>query len=408
MLYGNLKHLQITLRVVEKDEYEIINTHKNHFKQYLYALSCPSQAGMPFMVKVKRMKIIRPTFLINEQICRNNIRNMARKARKHNLVFRPHFKTHQSAEIGEWFKDDGVLKITVSSVTMARYFSDNGWKNILIAFPVNILEIDDINQLSSQISLHLTVESVKSVISLNENLKFETGVYIKIDTGYHRTGISIENKKTIEEILKIIKTSDKLNFIGFLTHAGNTYSTKQISEIIDIHESSISQLNELKLKFSNDFPGLIISIGDTPSCSVVDNFGAADEIRPGNFVFYDVMQLFLGSCKIEDIGVVLACPVVAKHPERNEIVIYGGAVHLSKESVKNMNGNTMFGLVVNIHKNRWSKPIADTYVNRLSQEHGILKTSTKVFNSIHVGDIIGILPVHSCLTANLANDYLIL
>ncbi len=333
---------------------------------------------------------------------------MARKARKHNLVFRPHFKTHQSVEIGEWFKDDGVSKITVSSVTMARYFSGHGWKDMLIAFPVNILEIDDINQLSGQIRLHLTVESIESVLFLNKYLESEIGVYIKIDTGYHRTGISIDNLKLIGEILKIIKTSEKLNFSGFLTHAGNTYSTKQISEIVDIHESSVSQLNELKLKFSNDFPGLIISIGDTPSCSVVDNFGAADEIRPGNFVFYDVMQLFLGSCKTEDIGVVLACPVVAKHPERNEIVIYGGAVHLSKESVKDKNGKMIFGLAVSIFENGWSGSLANTYVNRLSQEHGILKTSTKVFNSIHVGDIIGILPVHSCLTANLANDYLIL
>ena len=31
------------------------------------------------------------------------------------LSFRPHFKTHQSAEIGSWFRDFGVTRITVSS-----------------------------------------------------------------------------------------------------------------------------------------------------------------------------------------------------------------------------------------------------------------------------------------------------
>ena len=29
---------------------------------------------------------------------------------------------------------------------------------------------------------------------------------------------------------------------------------------------------------------------------------------------------------------VIACPVVALHPERKEVIIYGGAVHLSKDN----------------------------------------------------------------------------
>ena len=47
---------------------------------------------------------------------------MARKAKDNGLIFRPHFKTHQSIEIGEWFRESGVNKITVSSLTMANYF----------------------------------------------------------------------------------------------------------------------------------------------------------------------------------------------------------------------------------------------------------------------------------------------
>ncbi len=76
---------------------------------------------------------------------------MAQKAKAHNLIFRPHFKTHQSAEIGNWFKDEGVNKITVSSVQMAEYFAESGWKDILIAFPVNIRETEQINRLASKI-----------------------------------------------------------------------------------------------------------------------------------------------------------------------------------------------------------------------------------------------------------------
>ncbi len=86
-------------------------------------------------------KIKVPTLLLDEEKCRDNIRQMARKAADNNVVFRPHFKTHQSVEIGGWFREEGIEKITVSSLRMAKYFAGDGWKDILVAFPVNILEI---------------------------------------------------------------------------------------------------------------------------------------------------------------------------------------------------------------------------------------------------------------------------
>ena len=93
------------------------------------------------------------------------------------------------------------------------------------------------------------------------------------------------------------------------------------------------KLNNLKQKYLSQFPDLITSYGDTPSCSLADNFEGFDEIRPGNFVYYDVMQYHIGSCSLDEIAVAVACPVVAIHPERNEVVIYGGAVHFSKEFI---------------------------------------------------------------------------
>ena len=352
------------------------------------------------------MLISKPTLLLDKNKCKKNIRLMAEKTKKHKLIFRPHFKTHQSAEIGEWFREAGVSKITVSSVTMAMYFVNHGWKDILIAFPVNIREIGQINNLSKKVTLSLTIESVFTANYLEDKLTNEAGVYIKIDTGYHRTGILPDDFMEIREILDIIKKSGKLKFIGFLSHAGHTYNAKNKEEIIKIHYSSILQLNILKSEFIGDFPELIISIGDTPSSSLATDFTGVDEIRPGNFVFYDLMQYYLGSCAIKNIAVALACPVVAKHQERNEIVIYGGAVHLSKEYIVDKTNPKLFGHVVKLSENIWDTPLLGTYLSNLSQEHGIIKTTGRFFNDINIGDVIGILPVHSCLTANLSKEYI--
>ncbi len=50
----------------------------------------------------------RPTLLVNPVIAQQNIAFMAEKARRQGIRFRPHFKTHQSAAVGEWFRQWGL------------------------------------------------------------------------------------------------------------------------------------------------------------------------------------------------------------------------------------------------------------------------------------------------------------
>ncbi|MHA1225086.1 MAG: alanine racemase, partial [Candidatus Heimdallarchaeaceae archaeon] len=90
---------------------------------------------------------------INKKIALRNIERMIQKADRNRVRFRPHFKTHQSIEVGRWFRKFDVKGITVSSVKMAECFATDGWKDITIAFPVNILEIEKINKLSKKIDL---------------------------------------------------------------------------------------------------------------------------------------------------------------------------------------------------------------------------------------------------------------
>ena len=349
--------------------------------------------------------ITTPTLLLDEAKCRRNIRFMAEKARKSGVTFRPHFKTHVSHETGEWFREEGVDRITVSSFRMAQYFAEAGWQDILVAFPVNILEIDVINDLAGSIKLSLLVESVYTVDFLAKNLKAPAGVYVKVDLGYHRTGVDDRDTEQISRIVKAITGSRRMQFIGFLSHAGNSYSARGRTEILKVHEESIRRAAELKENFINDYPDTIISLGDTPTCSIADDFSNVDEIRPGNFVFYDVMQTIIGSCSPEQVAVAMACPVVAVHPERNEIVIYGGSVHFSKESVADSSGRVIYGAVVEDHGPGWGDIVENAVLARLSQEHGIVEAPPAFITRFKPGDIIKIMPVHSCITASVMREY---
>ena len=348
--------------------------------------------------------LTQPTLLLDKNKCLSNIERMANKAKSANVLFRPHFKTHQSAEIGQWFRQYDVECITVSSLQMAIYFANNGWKDITIAFPANIREWSAINDLAAKINLNVVVESIETISYLENQLTNPIGTYIKTDTGYGRTGINAEDYESMQSLLNVLKKCKNLIFIGFLCHAGHTYQAQSKNEIIEIMNNSHQQLLALKTFLSNDFPLIQISYGDTPSCSISDNFEGFDEIRPGNFIFYDEMQVQLGACTINEVALALACPVVAKHNHRNEIVVHGGGVHLSKESIIKSD-QVYFGAAVPLNGNAWDTSKTIGTVSKLSQEHGIIKVNNEQLSQINIGDMLAILPVHSCLTANLMKQY---
>ena len=351
------------------------------------------------------MQIVKPTFIVDKEKALKNISRLNEKiAKSPGVRFRPHFKTHQSAQVGKWFREMGISAITVSSVDMAIYFAQHGWTDITIAVLVNPLEIASINHLAETIDLNLLIDSTEMTAFLAQNLARNVNVWVKIDTGYHRTGIEYDRTTEILSVIKKIKKSHKLDFKGLLTHSGHSYHAKSRDELKNIYDDTVTKMAKVReyLK-ANGIPGVEISIGDTPTCSVVDKFYGVDEVRCGNFVYYDVMQWAIGSCNEKDIAAAVACPVIARYPQRNEFVIYGGAVHLSKEFITDEKSQKIFGLVAlpNEDFRSWGPSLENTYVSALSQEHGIIKTTETFIHQVRVGDIIIILPIHSCLAANL-------
>jgi D-serine deaminase-like pyridoxal phosphate-dependent protein len=117
------------------------------------------------------------------------------------------------------------------------------------------------------------------------------------------------------------------------------------------------------------------------------------------------MQYNLGVCNFKDIAIAMACPVVAIHSERNQIIIHGGAVHFSKENIE-YKSKSIYGIAVKLNENNWEKENNNIILTSLSQEHGVLSVGNSEIKNIQIGDIITIIPIHSCLTANLMKKYL--
>lgn len=349
--------------------------------------------------------ITTPTLLLDETVCRNNICRMAEKARLCGIRLRPHMKTPQSIEVGRWLRDYGIDAITVSSFRMAEYFAEDGWEDITVAFPVNIREMEAIKRLSQRIRLNVTVENVEGARALQGQLNGSISVWVKLNIGNNRTGLLPGDKARLDPLMDYLAQAEKLDFCGFIGHAGQSYADQGEAAITETHQSSLQAMQSVRERYQNRFPQLEISVGDTPTASVMNEFPGVDEIRPGNFLFYDLMQWQIGACSLGDIAVAMACPVVAKHPDRSEVVLYGGAVHFSKDHLAFPDGQPFYGLAAKRGENGWELLHPKAYLRKLSQEHGILRLPKDLFDGIAIGSLLMILPVHSCLTANLMKGY---
>jgi D-serine deaminase-like pyridoxal phosphate-dependent protein len=353
-------------------------------------------------------RITHPTLLLDKEKLLGNIENMRRKASVHQIELRPHFKTHQSAGVAHLFRSFGIHKATVSSLAMAQYFIHHGWDDLTVAIPHNPRETSFVNHaFSPGVRLNLLVDHPDTIEHLNQTLDHPLDAWIKIDCGQHRCGLTWDDEARAASLVQSLKRGSKLRLHGLLTHAGHSYTVQTPAEVLTVHEEQLRRMTHARDLFAAlGCKDLLTSIGDTPCATLADTFSPVDEIRPGNFVFFDLDQLFRQVCSWQDIAVALACPVIGTYPDRRQLVIHGGAVHLSKEQRRGPSG-TSFGKPVLLDTRGWSEPL-DADLTALTQEHGTITFHKMLDPSIKIGSLIGILPIHSCLTADLFPAYLCL
>jgi len=284
------------------------------------------------------------------------------------------------------------------------YFAAHGWEDITIAFPVNLREIDDLNDLAGRVKLNLLLLRRETAEELSRSLRSPVGIWIKVDTGYGRTGIPMENTGEIASLSRRVEELPRLELKGLLTHAGQTYHIYDKEERRLLFRRIAEGLAQVREKVLETGVGqCLLSVGDTPGATAAENFSGVDEVRPGNFVYFDAQQLHLGFCVEKEIAAAVVCPVVAVHPERGELLFYGGAVHLSAqpERRREIENRNMYGYVTKAVPEGWGRISVNNYVDRISQEHGIARVDPEFLSGVKEGDLVCVIPVHSCLAVDL-------
>ncbi len=349
-----------------------------------------------------------PCALVDLDRVERNISRFSTKAKNLGVRLRPHVKTHKCIEVARLQAQHHAGGITVSTMAEARFFGDAGFDDIIYAVPIAPHRLDAALNLEEQLQSFAVLVDHTEVIDLAEAAAhardLHLDIYLEIDCGGQRSGVDPAGGRHVD-LARRIEASTSLKLRGLFTHAGQSYSCRTWPEVKDVadHERQIMVEVAHQLRHARITPG-VISIGSTPTFAAVENLEGIDEVRPGNFVFFDAFQAALGSCSINEIAFSVLVTVLGEYPHRNELVIDGGALALSKDNGPiHIDPHCGYGIVASVDD---SQALAGLKIVSLTQEHGIVRADSRDgLAGLKPGSRLRIFPNHSCLAAALYDRY---
>jgi D-serine deaminase-like pyridoxal phosphate-dependent protein len=346
-----------------------------------------------------------PAFLVDRSIVQRNCDRMREKAARSGVHFRPHVKTHKVTEIGRMQHGGGPGPITVSTLAEAEFFAEDGFRDITYAVPIAPEKLSRAAAIAARIDrLNVLIDDERALRAIEEFHRAESrvfDVFLKIDCGYHRAGVDPDAPESVR-LAQALAKSPAVRFRGLLTHAGHSYHARTVEEIRGVAREETSAVTRFR-----DRAGprdLVRSIGSTPTASVVERFDDCEEVRPGNYVFYDAFQAVIGSCTFADCAVSVLATVIGAYQERRALVLDAGALALSKDAGPD-HIDAAFGYGIVCDENL--RPLKMKLV-ALSQEHGKVEADAAAIREHPIGSRVRIVPNHSCLTAAMYDVYHVL
>lgn len=180
-----------------------------------------------------------------------------------------------------------------------------------------------------------------------------------------------------------------MNIIGVFTYAGTIYQYRTEPEIrkaakaeADLLLTCIGKLQQIGIHVQRT------SGGSTLSSFYADELAGITESRAGNFIFGDMNAIYGGIYTPEDCALTIRSSVVSI-PVPGYATIDAGTKTLTSDQ----SAEQGYGYIV---ENPNIKLV------KLNEEHGYLRYDPEAV-MLNIGDILNIIPNHSCVIPNLTN-----
>lgn len=349
-----------------------------------------------------------PALVLDRAALARNTTAMRARAAKHGVKLRPHVKTAKCVEVARLATEGQFGGITVSTLAEAEFFVRHGFLDIVYAVGISPGKIADAIALRREgVDLKLLTDDLEVAHVIADRARAEAvrlEVFIEIDCGYGRAGIAPEAPELIP-LGRALNLPPYVVLAGVLTHAGHSYHARGEAAIQAVAEEERRALIRAAERLREaGLPCPTLSAGATPTATLGARFDSLSEIRPGNYVFYDLTMHALGVCRLEDVAVSVLATVIGHHRKAGHILIDAGFLALSKDlGAHEFLPDAGLGYVMD---ERCRARLPGLSVSGVSQEHGRIAVRTaQDYERLPIGARVRVLPNHSCATAAAYSHY---
>ncbi len=357
-----------------------------------------------------------PCILIDQPRLQRNVARMQQKADVQGVRLRPHTKTHKSIALARMQVDAGAQGLTVAKPGEAEVFVQAGFDDVRLAYCVvgdekhaRLLKLMDQARISFCVDTPTGAQAASDFYAQHDRT---ADVLVEVDGGYGRCGIRWDDPDAID-FMRFVADLPGLNLVGLLTHAGQSYHGPQDASetpTAALQRTSLEERDRI-LEFAArlaaaNVPGIDpatfeLSIGSTPSMRYFENAKqdgfCITEIRPGNYVFNDGIQVGLQAAPLDDCALTIYTTVISKHRDykgRERVFLDAGKKVFTSDTGYNTPG---FGTV--LYSARTMRALPHAHLDGLSEEHGWVHVSGGA--TLDVGDRVRVVPNHACVVAGM-------
>jgi len=343
-----------------------------------------------------------PCLVIDVDKARANVEVMQKAADQAGCRLRPHIKTHKMPFFARMQTEAGAAGICCAKVSEAEVMASAGLDDIFIAYPmVGSFRIKRAIDLCRKLKrLILGVDSLSCAHALSLAAK-QAGVTLEvrleIDSGLKRSGVVREDAPALAEK---IAGMPALNLTGIYTFKGLLYdgAFTHDNHLAGEEEGLILAQTGEKIKALgitiNDLSG-----GSSPTAIETARTGRINEIRPGTYIFKDLLLCKENVARVEDIAVRFAATVVSC-PGEDYAVIDGGTKCFPTD--QSLNAPPFF-----FNSYAQVEGHEDLRLTRMNEEHGIITSDTGK-TGLTVGQVLTLIPIHVCTAVNMHNSVYLL
>lgn len=326
--------------------------------------------------------LMTPLPVIDEDVLACNIARVQSYMDEHQLVFRPHIKTHKIPALAHQQVIAGAQGINCQKITEAEVFADAGFEDILITF--NILgdqKLARLAALNERISsLKVVADSIVTVIGLTA---FFAGrkpltVLVECDTGGGRCGVQTPDEAAA--LARGIVASKSLIFGGLMTYPKP--NTEEAVEHFFLATRAYLAVDGIDCA--------IRSNGGTPSLFRAHLVPSATEYRAGTYIYNDRSMVRAGHCSLDDCAMNVLATVVSR-PAPDRAILDAG----SKALTSDLLGFSDYGHILEY---------PEASIIGLSEEHASVDLSKVDGIRPDIGERIRIVPNHTCVVSNLFDN----